>query len=138
VTAVFTYALLSLRMHRELLYANLAALAVSVVLTLALGSAWGGVGAATATAIAELCLAASAIWLLIRRHPELRPHWLFLLRVLAAGLATAALALIPVPSVVLAVVGTIVYAVLALALRAIPEELLVEFRRVRQLRSARS
>ena len=73
VTAVFTYALLSLRMHRELLYANLAALAVSVVLTLALGSAWGGVGAATATAIAELCLAGSAVWLLRARSPRAAP-----------------------------------------------------------------
>jgi O-antigen/teichoic acid export membrane protein len=138
VTAVFTYALLSLRMHRELLYANLAALAVSVVLTLTLGSAWGGVGAATATVIAELCLAGSAVWLLVRAHPALRPRWSFLFRILVAGLAAAALAVIPVPSVVLAVAGAVVYSALALALRAIPEELLVEFRRVRQLRSARS
>jgi O-antigen/teichoic acid export membrane protein len=138
VTAVFTYALLSLRMHRELLYANLAALAVSVVLTLALGSAWGGVGAATATAIAELCLAGSAVWLLVRAHPALRPQWSFLFRILIAGLAAAALALIPVPSVVLAVAGAVVYTALALALHAVPEELLVELGRVRQLRSARS
>jgi O-antigen/teichoic acid export membrane protein len=138
VTSVFTYALLSLRMHRELLVANIAALGVSVVLTLVLGNAWGGLGAATATAIAELCLAGSAVWLLVRRHPALRPQWSFLLRVLAAGLVTAALAFLPLPSVVLAVAGTIVYAVLALALRAIPEELLVELGRVSQLRSARS
>jgi O-antigen/teichoic acid export membrane protein len=138
VTAVFTYALLSLRMHRELLYANLAALAVSVVLTLALGSAWGGVGAATATAIAELCLAGSAVWLLVRAHPALRPEWSFLFRILIAGLAAAALAVIPVPSVVLAVAGAVVYTALVFALRAVPEELLVELGRVRQLRSARS
>jgi O-antigen/teichoic acid export membrane protein len=138
VTAVFTYALLSLRMHRELLYANLAALAVSVVLTLALGSAWGGVGAATATAIAELCLAGSAVWLLVRAHPALRPQWSFLFRILIAGLAAAALALIPAPSVLLAAAGAVVYTALALALHAVPEELLVELGRVRQLRSARS
>jgi O-antigen/teichoic acid export membrane protein len=138
VTAVFTYALLSLRMHRELLYANLAALAVSVVLTLALGSAWGGMGAATATAIAELCLAGSAVWLLVRAHPALRPEWSFLFRIIIAGLVAAALAPIPLPSVVLAVAGAVVYTALALALRAVPEELLVELRRVRQLRSARS
>ena len=95
VTSVFTYALFSLRMHRELLYANTAALGVSIVLTLALGSAWGGMGAALATAIAELCLAGSAVWLLVRAHPAMRPAWSFLLRVLAAGLAAAALALIP-------------------------------------------
>ncbi len=138
VTAVFTYALLSLRMHRELLYANLAALAVSVVLTLALGSAWGGVGAATATAIAELCLAGSAVWLLVRAHPALRPQWSFLFRILIAGLAAAALVVIPVPSVVLAVAGALVYTALVFALHAVPEELLVELGRVRQLRSARS
>lgn len=138
VTAVFTYALLSLRMHRELLYANLAALAVSVVLTLALGRAWGGVGAATATAIAELCLAGSAVWLLVRAHPALRPHWSFLFRILIAGLAAAAVALIPAPSVLLAAAGAVVYTALALALHAVPEELLVELGRVRQLRSARS
>ena len=138
VTSVFTYALLSLSMHRELLYANLGALAVSIVLTLVLGSAWGGVGAATATAIAELCLAGGAVWLLVRRHAGLRPHMSFALKVLAAALATAALALIPVPSLVLAVAGAVVYVLLALALRAVPEELLVELGRVRQLRSARS
>ena len=108
------------------------------LLTLALGSAWGGVGAATATAIAELCLAGSAVWLLVRAHPALRPQWSFLFRILIAGLAAAALAVIPVPSVVLAVAGAVVYTVLALALHAVPEELLVELGRVRQLRSARS
>jgi hypothetical protein len=46
--------------------------------------------------------------------------------------------MIPAPSVVLALVGAVVYAALALALRAVPEELLVELGRVRQLRSARS
>jgi O-antigen/teichoic acid export membrane protein len=138
VTSVFTYALLSLRMHREILYANLAALAVSIVLTLALGSAWGGIGAATATAIAELCLAGSAAWLLVRRHANLRPHLTFTLKVLAAALATAALAVIPLPSIVLAVAGSVVYIAIAFALRAVPEELLVELGRVRQLRSARS
>jgi O-antigen/teichoic acid export membrane protein len=138
VTSVFTYALLSLRMHRELLYANLAALAVSIALTLVLGNAWGGLGAATATAIAELCLVGSAVWLLVRRHPALRPNMAFLLKVLIAGLATAALALIPAPSVVLAVAGVVVYALLARALGAVPEELLVELRRIRQRRSARS
>lgn len=138
VTSVFTYALLSLRMHRELLVANVAALGASIVLTLVLGSAWGGVGAATGTAIAELCLAGVAVWLLVRRHPSLRPSWSFIFRVLAAGLVTAALAMIPAPSVVLALVGAVVYAVLALALRAVPQELLVELGRVRQLRSARS
>ena len=133
VTSVFTYALLSLRMHRELLFANLAALGVSVVLTLALGSAWGGVGAATATAIAEVCLAGSAVWLLVRRHPALRPAWSFLCRVFAAGLVAGALALIPLPSLVLAVAGAAVYTALAFALRAVPQELLVELGRVRQV-----
>jgi O-antigen/teichoic acid export membrane protein len=138
VTAVFTYALLSLGMHRELVYANLAALAVSVVLTLVLGSRFGGLGAATATAIAELCLAVSAVWLLVRGHPALRPRWSFLYRVLAAGVATSALALIPAPSVVLAVAGAVLYSALALVLRAVPEELLLELRRIRQLGSSRS
>jgi O-antigen/teichoic acid export membrane protein len=138
VTSVFTYALLSLRMHRELLVANVAALGVSVMLTLSLGSAWGGIGAATATAIAEVCLVGGAVWLLVRKHPALSPAWSFLLRVVAAGLIAGALALIPLPSLVLAVAGAVVYAAVALALRAVPEELLVELGRIRQLRSARS
>jgi O-antigen/teichoic acid export membrane protein len=138
VTSVFTFALLSLRMHRELLVSNIAALAVSIVLTLVLGSAWGGIGAATATAIAELCLVGAAIWLLLREHPTLAPSWSFLVRVLGAGAVTAALALIPAPSVVLAIAGLAVYTLLARALGAVPEELLVELRRVRQKRTARS
>ena len=139
VTSVSTYALLSLRLHRELLVANAVALAVSIGLTLILGSAWGGKGAATAVVAAELCLAAVAVWLLVRRSPALRPAWSSLPRVLAAGLATAALAAVPgVPNVVIAVAGVVVYVALALALRIIPEEVLAEFARVRQTRSARS
>ena len=133
VTSVFTYALLSLRLHRELLLANAMALAVSVALTLVLGRAWGGTGAATAVVAAELCLAAGAVWLLARRSRALEPEWSFLPRVLAAGLTTAALAVIPgVPNVVIAVAGVVVYVVLALALHIIPEEVLAEFGRVRQ------
>jgi O-antigen/teichoic acid export membrane protein len=139
VTSVFTYALLSLRLHRELLFVNAAALAVSIALTLILGSVWGGKGAATAVVAAELCLAAGAIWLLVRRSPGLGPEWSFLPRVLTAGLATAVLAAIPgVPNVVIAVAGVVVYSALALALHIIPEEVLVELGRVRQPRSARS
>jgi hypothetical protein len=49
------------------------------------------------------------------------------------------LATIPgVPSVVLAAAGAIVYTVLAFALRLVPEEVLAELGRVRQLRNARS
>ncbi len=139
VTSVFTYALLSLRLHRELLLANAIALAVSIALTLILGRAWGGMGAATAVVGAELCLAAGAVWLLVRSSPALSPALSFLPRVLAAGLATAALAAIPgVPNVVLAVAGVVVYVALALALHIIPEEVLAELGRIRQPRSARS
>ena len=60
------------------------------------------------------CVAAGAIWLLVRSSPGLGPAWSFLPRVLAAGLATAALAAIPgVPNVVLAVAGVVVYVALA-------------------------
>ncbi len=139
VTSVFTYALLSVRMHRELLLANGVALAVSIGLTLVLGGAWGGMGAATAVVVAELCLAAGAVWLLVRRSPEMTPEWSFLPRVLAAGLATATLAAVPgVPNVVIAAAGVVVYIALALALHIVPEEMLAELRRVRQPRSARS
>jgi O-antigen/teichoic acid export membrane protein len=139
VTSVFTYALLSLRLHRELLYANGIALAVSIALTLVLGRAWGGMGAAIAVVAAELCLAAGAVWLLVRDSPALSPAWSFLPRVLAAALATAAVAAIPgVPNVVLAATGLIVYVALALGLHLIPEEVLAELRRARQPRSARS
>jgi O-antigen/teichoic acid export membrane protein len=139
VTSVFTYALLSLRLHRELLLANAIALAVSIGLTLILGSAWGGKGAATAVVAAELCLAAGAVWLLARNSPALNPAWSFLPRVLLAGLATAALAAIPgVPNVVIVLAGVVVYVALAVALHIIPEEVLAELGRVRQPRSARS
>ena len=139
VTSVFTYALLSLRLHRELLFANGIALAVSIALTLVLGRAWGGMGAATAVVAAELCLAAGAVWLLVREAPALSPAWSFLPRVLAAGLVTAAVAVVPgVPNVVLAATGLIVYVALALGLHLIPEEVLAELRRARQPPSARS
>jgi O-antigen/teichoic acid export membrane protein len=139
VTSVFSYALLSLRLHRELLLANAIALVVSIGFTLILGSAWGGKGAATAVVAAELCLATGAVWLLVRRFPGLGPEWSFLPRVLAAGIVTAVLAAIPgVPNVAIALAGVVVYVVLALALHIIPEEVLAELGRVRQPRSARS
>ena len=127
VTSVFTYALLSLRLHRELLLANRNRALGQHCLTLVLGRAWGGMGAATAVVGAELCLAVGAVWLLVRSSPALSPAWSFLPRVLAAGLATSVLAAIPgVPNVVLAIAGVVVYVALALALHIIPEELLAE------------
>jgi len=139
VTSVFTYALLSLRLHRELLLANAIALGVSIVLTVALGNEWGGIGAAAGVVAAEVCLAAAAIWLLVRQAPALAPEWRFLPRVAVAGLATVPLAAVPgVPNLVAAVAAVALYGVLALALRVVPEEVLAELGRLRQPRSARS
>jgi O-antigen/teichoic acid export membrane protein len=138
--APFGYALLSLRRHRELLIVIGAGLAANIVLVPILASAEGANGAAAATLFAELLVTLGAAVTLTRADPGLRPSLGAPARV-APGLALgcAVLALPGLPSALDMLIATAVYGVLALALRAVPEEMLVEARGVgRALRSGRS
>ena len=121
------YALLSLRMHGTILLASCLVLAFSVVLAAILGRAHGATGAALSTVVAELVGVAVAVVALRRRHPALVPSLGPVLRVAAAAGVGFLVVLAPVPALVAAVAGTALYAGAAIALRAVPPELLEAF-----------
>lgn len=124
LVAGWSFALLSLRLHRGLLACNAAALGVSVVLTLVLASSDGAQGAAIATIGAEATLAAGALLALVWRRPRYRPRLGVVIKVLAAGLGTAAASFGPsMPSLLRALVAAVVYTAVVLATGALPAEL---------------
>jgi O-antigen/teichoic acid export membrane protein len=132
--APFGYALLSLRRHRDLLIITASALAANAVLVPALASAEGANGAAAATLFAELLLAVGTALGLTRVDRGLRPSLAVVARA-APGFAigSAVLAVPGMPAALDMLIATAVYGGLALALRAVPEEMLVEARAVGRL-----
>jgi O-antigen/teichoic acid export membrane protein len=121
------FPLLSLHRHRALLIANLVALAVSVTLCLALIGPLGARGAALATTIAEVALAAVTLTLLLRATPEHRLSIGILGAVaLAAGIGALAL-LLPVPALLQAIAAGLAYLGVLAAAGRIPPELLDAF-----------
>ncbi len=124
VVAGWSFGLLSLHKHRSLLITNLLSLVVSVVLTLVLAAGDGAQGAAIATIGCEATLAVSTLAALTRRRPAYRPQAAVMLKVAAAAGLAAAAAFVPdLPSLVAALVAMAVYAVVVLALGAVPGEL---------------
>lgn len=131
MVAVFGYGLLALRLHRQVLMMNACALAVIVVGLAILVPLDGARGGAAATVCSELALALSGALLL--RRAEGAPHvgaptlWRLLLIVAIA--CAPALLLPALPAVVLSL---LLLTAGVLALRVVPEELLVELRSVGQ------
>lgn len=135
--AVWSYALLSLRMQRELVLISIGALAAGVTLVFALTSLAGPEGAAAATAITEIGLAIVCLFVLARSNPHLVPSLGRLPRTLLAGLGAATLIFIPgLPTIVLVGAAAIVYGGLLFALRAVPDEVTVELLKWRRGRAA--
>ena len=124
VLAPAAFALLSLRLHRQIAAANLLALATSAVLTLLLAPEEGATGAGVATLVGESVLMLTTLALLLQARPDLRPHLAVVAKTalgLGAGVAAAELSGLPaLPATILAV-G--VYAAIVLATRAVPAEL---------------
>jgi O-antigen/teichoic acid export membrane protein len=124
VSAVWGYALLSLRLHRLILVFNLAMLALLTTLVALLTPLDGAQGAAIGIAVAEVAGAIAGGVLLVRRRPHLAPRLRVIPRVGAAALlgATPALAHgIPVLARVL--LSTAIYLAVVLALKTPPDEL---------------
>ena len=117
------FPLLSLRRHREVLVANVMALAGSVTLTLALAPSLGAEGAAAATVVAELLLAVGMAVMLRRARPELRVPLGALPPILAATALAFATLLLPVHEVIRVVVASGLYFGVLALLGRIPEEL---------------
>ena len=127
---VAVLALISLRRQRVLAAANAFALALVVLLGLTLTPSFAGRGAAAAGAIAETALAVTLFIVLARSERSVVPRFTFLWRPLTALAAGAAVLAIPGLGDVLQaglVIGA--FAVAALAVRAVPYEVLEALRR---------
>jgi len=121
--AGWSFALLSLKLYKGLLLANLAAFLVSCSLTIVLASSNGAKGAAIATLCGESVLAIGSLFALLYGHPEFRPKLGVVLKVAIAAAPAVVLALLSgVPSIVRALLAVAVYAVLLLVTRAVPAE----------------
>jgi O-antigen/teichoic acid export membrane protein len=128
LVATWAYALLALREHRSLLGANALAVAAMCTLVPILAHAHGAQGAAIAAVATEYVLAAAYAVALMRPHPEMRVSVGNAPRVaISAALALAPVIALRPPSVVAAVVAGLIYAAAALALRAVPREVMEAF-----------
>jgi O-antigen/teichoic acid export membrane protein len=85
----------------------------------------GAKGASIASAVCEFVVAAGYLAALLRRHAHLRPDLRAAPRVLVAAVAAACVLLLPLPSIALWAIASVVYGALLLVLRALPAELLV-------------
>jgi O-antigen/teichoic acid export membrane protein len=123
VIATWGFTLLALRLHRQMIVANLVALAVSVTTVLLLARSHGAQGAAFGTLLGEIVLSTGYVFGLARHDARMRPRLGRVARLAPAlGLALAAGLLVPVPDVVATVLGLAVYGVAALLLGAVPDE----------------
>ena len=136
VGAFWAFALLSLRMHREILIINVSALALVAGLVGVLTAASGAEGAAIGTAVAESALLLAYPLVLRRRHPELMPSLANLPRVAIAFLLAGAAGLLPLPALASTALALSVFGVALLLLRAVPAELLAEVNKLRNRSSA--
>jgi O-antigen/teichoic acid export membrane protein len=124
VAAGWSFALLSLRLHRQLLLTNAVALLVGVVLTLLLAHSDGARGAAIATVCGEATLAVGAGLALMGRSRRYRPNLGIAVKAVVAAVIAGIVALVPsMPSLVRAIVAAAVYGALLVAMRALPTEL---------------
>ena len=122
------FVLLSMRKHKEVLIANAAALAGSVVATAVLAPEFGADGAALATVVAEALLGITMAIQVVRARDSLSfPLAPVPPLVAVAGLAACAI-LLPVPAIAQLAIGTVVYFGVLFALGRIPEEILEAFR----------
>lgn len=130
LVATWSFALLTLRLFRELIWINGGAVALAVALSAVLIPDHGARGAAVTTAVLEVGLALAYGLVLARRRPDLRPSLRGVPRIaLALAVAFAVGALLPVYSLIAAAVAAIVLFGMLLLMGAIPEEFLHAIRR---------
>jgi O-antigen/teichoic acid export membrane protein len=129
--------LLSLHRHRAVLVMNVSALVAIGVAGGILIPLYGARGAAAATAVSETVLGVSGAVALARSGEIAALHVWVLPRLLgAAAVAIAVPMVVGLPALPGAILGVVIYGALALLLRAVPEELLVELRSLRPSRAA--
>lgn len=131
--ATWSFALLSLRMYRQLVAVNAVIVLVAIALSVTLIGADGAHGGAFVTVSLEVLLAAGYLLALVRNRPDLRPSLAKLPRISTAfALAFGATVALHAHAVIAPIVGSLVLLVALLGLRAMPEELLVALRERRR------
>lgn len=129
VSQVLTLGLVSLRRQRDVAVANAAALVLVLLLGASLVAAYDGLGAAAAAVASEAFLALLLLGLLRRRDRDVAPAAGLVPRVLAAGAAGAAVALVPLSAWAVAPLAAAAFLGVAFALRAVPPEIVPALRR---------
>jgi len=126
LTQTLQNALVSLRQQQTLILTNAVALAAVVVFGVVFVSAFDAIGGAWAILAAEALLGAMLLLTILRRAPQVLPSLRFTWKVAACLAVAGAVALVPLGSSwVSAVVGGVAFALVALALRAVPAEAIV-------------
>jgi O-antigen/teichoic acid export membrane protein len=134
-SAPSSFALLSLGYFWRLLASSTVALAVTLLATVFLAHTDGARGAAVSMIIGEAVTALAMFGSLVWHKPEFLPNPNRIGRLLAAAILTSGVVfLMPAPSVVRAGVAAVVYGVLLLLFRALPEEVRGTLWTVRPLR----
>jgi O-antigen/teichoic acid export membrane protein len=126
---VWTLALISLRRQRDVAVANAIALAVVIVLGIVLVQAFDGIGGAATAVATESLLALLLLGFLLRAGRDVAPSPGFVWRPLLAAGAGAAVTLLPLSPWLLAPLAVAVFVAVALAVGAIPAEILPALRR---------
>jgi O-antigen/teichoic acid export membrane protein len=130
LVATWSFALLTLRLYRELIVVNGLAVVLAVALSLLLIPAHAARGAGVVTATLELALALAYAVVLSYRRPDLRPSLSQLPRVALAFAAAFAVAeLLPIYSLAAVAAGAAVLLVSLFALGAVPAEFMQALRR---------
>ena len=129
LVATWSFALLSLRAHRELLICNAIAAVATAVGVVALEPLAGAEGAAIATVGGEGLLALSYALALRRRRPDLTPGLAVLPKIAVAAAIGGAAVLLPIHPLAAALVALGAYSGVALLLHAVPPEFLNAVRR---------
>jgi O-antigen/teichoic acid export membrane protein len=129
LVATWSFALLTLRLYRDLIVVNGLVVALAIGLCVVLIPAHQAQGAAIVTATLEIVLAAGYGAVIARRRPELRPSLELVPRVAGALAAAFVVAeLLPVAPVVQTAAGSVVLVLALLALGAVPAEFLQALR----------
>jgi O-antigen/teichoic acid export membrane protein len=125
VTAPCSYGLVSLRMYRQLLWANGCALAVTLAATIILVHSDGARGAAIATILGETTVSLLMLIALLRRNRSFTPHLRLLSKLALATALAAPLALeSAIPSLPRAIATGCLYLLVVLMTRALPDEVM--------------
>ena len=128
LSQVWTLGLVSLRRQRDVAVANAIALVFVLVLGVVLVRAYSGIGGAAAAVATEGVLAVLVFWFLARADRAVVPRLGFVPRPLAAGVAGALVALLPLSPWVAAPLAAVVFIAVAVAIGAVPPEIVPALR----------